>query len=92
MVYGIVGMVLDLYEIVNVNGLEGVKYMIENGNMVFFKFSFGVFFCVFVIGFEFVGVIIGVDGIVDLLDMLEVWYLVEMMNYFGVLYVDKEVM
>ncbi len=91
-VHGTVGTVSDPHEIANVNGLEGVKYMIENGNTVPFKFSFGAPSCVPATGFESAGAIIGVDGIADLLDMPEVRYLAEMMNYPGVLHADKEVM
>lgn len=91
-IHGTVGTVSDPHEIANVNGLEGVKYMIENGNTVPFKFSFGAPSCVPATGFESAGATIGVDGIADLLDMPEVRYLAEMMNYPGVLYADEEVM
>lgn len=91
-IHGTVGTVSDPHEIANVNGLEGVKYMIENGNTVPFKFSFGAPSCVPATGFESAGATIGVDGITELLDMPEVRYLAEMMNYPGVLHADEEVM
>lgn len=90
-VHGTVGTVSDPHEIANVNGLEGVKYMIENGNTVPFKFSFGAPSCVPATGFESAGATIGVEGIAELLDMPEVRYLAEMMNYPGVLHADQEV-
>lgn len=66
--------------------------MIDNVCVVKFKFYFGVFFCVFVIIFEMVGVVIDVIVIEDMFQWFDIYYLVEMMNYFGVLYVDEEVM
>ena len=39
--HGTVATVSDPHEIANVLGVEGVKYMIDNGNLVPFKFYFG---------------------------------------------------
>ena len=91
-IHGTVGTVSDPHEIANVNGLEGVKYMIENGKTVPFKFNFGAPSCVPATNFESAGATISVDDIDELLDMPDIRYLAEMMNYPGVLYKDSEVM
>ncbi|MCR6721971.1 MAG: amidohydrolase family protein [Chitinophagaceae bacterium] len=40
-VHGTVATVSDPHEIANVCGMDGVLFMIENGNTVLFKFNFG---------------------------------------------------
>ncbi|PCH87732.1 MAG: adenine deaminase, partial [Flavobacteriales bacterium] len=45
-VHGTVATVSDPHEIANVVGIDGVKYMIRNGNKVPFKFNFGAPSCV----------------------------------------------
>jgi len=44
--HGSVASVSDPHEIANVLGVEGVKYMIEDGRKVNFKFNFGAPSCV----------------------------------------------
>ncbi len=44
--HGTVATVSDPHEIANVCGMQGVEYMIENGNTVPFKFYFGAPSCV----------------------------------------------
>lgn len=84
-VHGTVATVSDPHEIANVNGIEGVKYMIEDGQRVPFKFCFGAPSCVPATPFETAGAEIGVDEIRELLQMKEIGYLAEMMNFPGVL-------
>jgi len=91
-VHGTVATVSDPHEIGNVLGIEGVRYMIENGKKVPFKFFFGAPSCVPATTFETAGATIGADGIRELLEMEEVPYLAEMMNYPGVIYQDEMVM
>ncbi|NRB51615.1 MAG: adenine deaminase [Saprospiraceae bacterium] len=91
-VHGTVGTVSDPHEIANVNGLEGVKYMIANGKTVPFKFNFGAPSCVPATGFESAGAMVGISDIAELLSMPDIRYLAEMMNYPGVIHADKEVM
>ncbi|MDX1667215.1 MAG: adenine deaminase [Saprospiraceae bacterium] len=91
-VHGTVATVSDPHEIANVLGREGVKYMVENGKKVPFKFNFGAPSCVPATPFETAGARIGPDGIKELLQMPEIKYLAEMMNYPGVLMEDGEVM
>ncbi|MFK8115249.1 MAG: adenine deaminase [Rubripirellula sp.] len=90
-VHGTIATVSDPHEIANVLGIDGVKYMIANGNRVPFKFSFGAPSCVPATRFETAGAVIGVDGVRELLEMPEIRYLAEMMNYPGVIQDDEEV-
>lgn len=90
--HGTVATVSDPHEIGNVMGIEGVRYMIENGNKVPLKFFFGAPSCVPATSFETAGAIIDAEGIKQLLAMEEILYLAEMMNYPGVIFQDEEVM
>ncbi len=91
-VHGTVGTISDPHEIANVCGLEGVTYMIENGKTVPFKFNFGAPSCVPATIFETAGAAINSDGVEQLLQMDEIRYLSEIMNFPGVLFEDEEVM
>ncbi len=91
-VHGTVATVSDPHEIANVLGVEGVEYMIENGNKVPFKFYFGAPSCVPATAFETAGAKLGPAEIEALLKRDEIKYLSEMMNYPGVLFKDAEVM
>jgi adenine deaminase len=91
-VHGTVGTISDPHEIANVCGMEGVKYMIENGNTVPFKFTFGAPSCVPATTFETAGAVIDENDIETLLKLPEIKYLSEMMNYPGVLFNDTTVM
>lgn len=91
-VHGTVATVSDPHEIANVLGIAGVEYMIANGNEVPFKFNFGAPSCVPATAFETAGAVIDVAGVTQLLQMPEIKYLAEMMNYPGVLFNDEEVL
>jgi adenine deaminase len=90
--HGTVGTISDPHEIGNVLGIDGVKYMLDNGKKVPFKFYFGAPSCVPATLFETAGAEIGVDGIDELLQLPEIVYLAEMMNFPGVLGKDEIVM
>lgn len=90
--HGMVASVSDPHEIGNVLGVDGVKYMIENGKKVPFKFFFGAPSCVPATPFETAGATITADDIDTLLAQDEVKYLAEMMNFPGVLNADPMVM
>lgn len=90
--HGTVASVSDPHEIGNVLGIEGVRYMIENGKRVPFKFFFGVPSCVPATAFESSGARLGPDEVEQLLKLDEIRYLSEMMNFPGVLNDDAEVM
>ena len=91
-VHGTVATVSDPHEIGNVMGVEGVRYMIENGSQVDFKFFFGAPSCVPDTAFEPAGATITPDEIDQLLSTSEVKYLAEMMNWPGVINRDPLVM
>lgn len=89
---GTVAVVSDPHEIANVVGVEGVNYMIKNGNQVPFKFYFGAPSCVPATIFETAGANIGAKEIEKLLKKPEIKYLGEMMDFPGVISGDKEVL
>lgn len=91
-IHGTVATVSDPHEIANVLGIEGVKFMIENGKKVPFKFYFGAPSCVPATPFESSGASLGTEEVDELLQMNEIKYLAEMMNFPGVLNKDSEVM
>ena len=90
-VHGTVSAVCDPHEIANVLGINGVRYMIEDGAHVPFKFSWGAPSCVPATAYETSGAEIGVDQVEDLLKMEDVHFLSEVMNVPGVLNNDPEV-
>lgn len=90
--HGTVATVSDPHEITNVLGVDGIRFMIENGKKVPFKFYFGASSCVPATGFETAGAHVGPDEIERLLQMDEIGYLSEMMNFPGVIMEDEEVM
>ncbi|MDZ4711268.1 MAG: adenine deaminase [bacterium] len=90
--HGTVATVSDPHEIGNVLGIEGIRYMINNGKKVPFKFFFGASPCVPATSFETAGAEIGVEEIRELFVKDGLHYLSEMMNYPGVLHRDPVVM
>jgi adenine deaminase len=91
-VHGTVASVSDPHEIANVLGLDGIRFMIENGKKVPFKFYFGASSCVPATSFETSGASLGAEDIDELLQSDDIKYLSEMMNYPGVLNKDSLVM
>ena len=84
-VHGTVCTVSDPHEIANVMGINGVKFMIENGKKVPFKFYFGAPSCVPATPFETSGARFTPDDLDELLSMKDIHYLSEMMNFPGVI-------
>lgn len=91
-IHGTVASVSDPHEIANVLGIDGIRFMIDNGKKVPFKFYFGAPSCVPATLFETAGARLGPAEIGELLSMDEILYLSEMMNFPGVLFEDEEVM
>ena len=89
--HGTVATISDPHEIANVCGIDGVEYMINNGNKVPFKFNFGAPSCVPATVFETAGAALDSAAVERLLLRKEIKYLSEMMNFPGVLYGDEEV-
>lgn len=90
--HGTVGTVSDPHEIANVVGMDGIRFMIENGAKVPFHFHFGASSCVPATTFETAGAAISADDIHELFEKDGLKYLSEMMNFPGVLHKDPEVM
>ncbi len=90
-VHGTVATVSDPHEIANVLGMEGIKYMIDNGKTMPFKFYFGAPSCVPATSFETAGAVIEAADIRHLFEEYGLHYLSEMMNYPGVLFNDPGV-
>ncbi len=90
--HGTTSVVSDPHEIANVLGLEGVRFMIENGKQVPFNFYFGAPSCVPATNFESAGSILGSEQVEEMLSWPDVRYLSEMMNFPGVLYKDKDIL
>lgn len=91
-VHGTVATVSDPHEIGNVLGIDGIRYMINNGKKVPFKFYFGASSCVPATPFETAGAELGVKELDELLRMDEIKYMSEMMNFPGVIHRDPLVM
>lgn len=91
-VQGTVATVSDPHEIGNVLGIQGVRYMLQNGKKVPFNFYFGASPCVPATSFETSGAAINSDDIRKLFEEDGLHYLSEMMNYPGVLNNDPEVL
>ena len=89
--HGTVSTVSDPHEIANVNGMEGVYYMLENAKEAKLKFNFGAPSCVPATSFETSGAILDSKAVEELLMRDDIVYLSEMMNYPGVLFKDPEV-
>lgn len=90
--HGTVATISDPHEIANVCGIDGVNFMIENGNTVPLKFHFGAPSCVPATIFETAGAEINVEDVARLLERDDIYYLAEMMNWPGVLYDDEVVL
>jgi len=89
--HGTVATVSDPHEIANVCGIDGVRFMIEDGARTPFKFAFGAPSCVPATSFETAGAEIGANDIRELFADQRVRYLSEMMNWPGVLSKDPVV-
>jgi adenine deaminase len=89
--HGTIAVVSDPHEIANVCGLNGIKFMMEDGNTVPFYFSFGAPSSVPATIYESNGSTIGYEEINSLFSNYKINYLSEVMNYPGVINGDKEI-
>ena len=90
--HGTVATVSDPHEIANVLGKKGIRYMIENGKKVPFKFFFGAPSCVPSTAFETAGATLNANDIEELMASPDIYYLSEVMNYPGVIHDDPELL
>jgi adenine deaminase len=91
-VHGTIATVSDPHEIANVLGMEGIRFMVENGKTVPFNFFFGASPCVPATSFETSGASLNAPEIDALLGKEEIKYLSEMMNFPGVINESPDVM
>jgi adenine deaminase len=89
--HGTIGAVSDPHEIANVIGLEGIKFMIDDGRRSPFRFYFGAPSCVPATEMESSGARIGSKEIETLMKNDDIRYLAEMMNFPGVINASEEV-
>jgi adenine deaminase len=89
--HGTCGVVSDPHEIANVLGIAGVEFMVNDAKKVPLNFFFGAPSCVPATSFESNGASLNHEQVRKLLEMKEIKYLSEMMNYPGVIYDDPEV-
>lgn len=90
--HGTVATVSDPHEIANVCGMDGIRFMLEDGSQVPFTFAFGAPSCVPATTFETAGDEITAADIAELFTDERIRYLSEMMNWPGVLQRDPLVM
>ncbi len=90
--HGTIGAVCDPHEIANVLGVDGVKFMYENGKTVPFYFLFSAPSCVPATPFETSGAVITPDDIEELFKKGISFFLGEVMNFPGVINGDKDLM
>lgn len=84
--HGTTGIYMDPHEICNVLGMDGVKYMIENGHHTPLKNMVTTPSCVPAVpGFEDTGAFIGPQEVAESMKWKEVVGLGEMMNFPGIL-------
>jgi adenine deaminase len=91
-IHGTVGAVSDPHEIANVMGTDGVRYMVEDGASVPFRFFWGAPSCVPATSFETSGARLGADQIRELFEEKRAGFLSEVMNVPGVLQGDPDLM
>ncbi len=89
--HGTIGVISDPHEIANIIGLEGVWYMIDEGEKVPLYFWFCLPSCVPATLFENAGASISCKDTQEILASERIWFLSEMMNFPGVINNDPEV-
>lgn len=90
--HGTIATISDPHEIANVNGMEGVRYMITQSKNAPVKIHFGAPSCVPATSFETAGAILDAEDVNILIQDPDIWYLSEVMNYPGVLHGDKDLL
>ena len=90
--HGVIASVSDPHEIANVMGIAGIKYMVDEGANLPFKFYFGAPSCVPATPMETSGASITADDIELLFREQNLHYLSEVMNFPGVINEDPEIM
>ncbi|MDO7256933.1 adenine deaminase [Borreliella burgdorferi] len=91
--HGTVATINDPHEIANVNGIDGINFMINNSKKTKFKFFFGAPSCVPALSpeFETSGYILNDKDIDELMKLDDIYYLAEVMDFKGVINKDVEI-
>ncbi|PRQ92258.1 adenine deaminase [Borreliella burgdorferi] len=91
--HGTVATISDPHEIANVNGIDGINFMINNSKKTEFKFFFGAPSCVPALSqeFETSGYVLNDKDIDELMKLDDIYYLAEVMNFKGVINKDIEI-
>ncbi len=89
--HGTTGVVADPHEIVNISGMKGYRYMVEDAEQVPLKFFFTAPSCVPSTPLDPGGAVVGVEEVREMLQSGAV-ALGEMMNFPGVLNRDRDLM
>jgi adenine deaminase len=90
--HGTIACVCDPHEIANVCGIQGIDYMIEDGNNSPLNFCFGAPSCVPATHAETSGAVLKAEDIKTLLQRDDIGFLAEMMNFPGVINRDEQVL
>ncbi|UPA11533.1 adenine deaminase (plasmid) [Borrelia parkeri] len=92
--HGTVSTISDPHEIANVNGIDGINFMINNSNKIDFKIFFGAPSCVPALPLEIEtsGHVLDDKDVDKLLELDNIYYLAEMMNCPGVINRHPKVM
>jgi adenine deaminase len=90
--HGTTSVIADPHEIANVMGIEGINFMIADGNKVPFDFFYTAPSCVPATPFENTGGEIDLIAIEDLMQKDEIVGLGELMNYVGLIANDSTVL
>ncbi len=90
--HGTIAAVSDPHEIANVCGIQGVLFMIENGNKTPFHFYFGAPSCVPATPFDNAGSVIDDKDVAGLLERDDIYFLSEMMNFPGAVRGDSQIL
>lgn len=88
--HGTVATISDPHEIANVNGIDGINFMINNSKKIEFKFFFGAPSCVPALSskFETSGHVLDDQDVDKLMKSNDIYYLSEVMDFKGVINKD----
>ena len=90
--HGTTSVVADPHEIANVHGLEGIRYMLENGRHLPLNIFIALPSCVPATPFEDSGAVLSAEELEELIDDPKVTGIGEMMNFPGVVSGDYDVL
>ena len=90
--HGTTSVIADPHEIANVHGMEGIRYMLENGRHLPLNLFITLPSCVPAAPFEDAGAVLAAEDLEELIDDPKVVGIGEMMNFPGVVAADHDVL